>query len=282
MWYVYHYLPAAFWEPKTIDTTEKYEALRAHHPNVLWSSLQLFGHWLYDREIQHPQAYVSLVAQRLRSLAALERHNSQAGQLQQLTFNNLNSYRQQFRPCRAVPPNTDRLSSLTPREQKIFGMWSGTGLRKDSFISIRPELTSLVMPEGKFVKCQVPSVKSIPDPGMPFFVYIPEPMFEPGVFPVDEYECDQIARKLGTTAHGIRRALAIYLRRRAVELGLFPTVDGKPSKQYLNFMKKVNACFAWTENSYMWTEVYAQDAIHYINAKFMIHEYIDEYFVRGN
>eukprot|EP00392_Amoebophrya_sp_AT5.2_P005371 g5380.t1 len=202
--------------------------------------------------------------------------------LQRLTFNNLNSYRQQFRPCRAVPPDVDRVSSLNPREQAIFIMWAGTGLRKDSFASIRPELSSIVMPERKFVKCQVPSVKSIPNPGQPFFCYIPEPVFQPGVFPVEEYDRDQIANKLGTTSHGVRRALAIYLRRRAAELGLLPKINGEPSKAYRNFMKKVNDAFAWTSGSYMWTEVYAQDAIHYISAKFMIHQFVDDFFANNN
>eukprot|EP00392_Amoebophrya_sp_AT5.2_P001670 g1672.t1 len=189
---------------------------------------------------------------------------------------------QQFRPCRAIPPDLDKLMRLTPREQRIFTMWSGTALRKDSFVSIRTELCSIVQPEAKFIKCQVPSVKSIPLPGQPFFVYIPQSIFRPEVFPVSEYECDQIARKLGTTSHGIRRAMAIYLRRRAVELGLAPRINGEESNAYKNFMKKVNELFAWTTGSYMWTEVYAVDAIHYVNAKFMVRPEIDAYFALGN
>eukprot|EP00392_Amoebophrya_sp_AT5.2_P013503 g13627.t1 len=278
MYYCSHFLPHMFWEPALITDVHQYEQLRKRHPNATWAHLQVFGHFLFDREIQNPQGYVSLVAQRLRSLAVLEQNNSGAAQLQQMTFNNLNSYRAQLTPEKAVPPNLDKLPSLNDREQKIFGMWSGTGLRKDSLASIRTDLAMLVLPQRKFVRCIIPSVKSIPEPGKSFEVYIPAPIFADEVSPVSTQELDILARKLGTTSHGVRRSLALFLRRRALEMNLLPSTKTVRDERCDAFVEKVNSFFAWSKGSVMWTEVYAKDASNFVNAAYMIHPFVDDYF----
>eukprot|EP00392_Amoebophrya_sp_AT5.2_P012059 g12153.t1 len=278
MFFCHEHLPNLFWEPRLIDTQHKCDLLRHTHPNVLWSQLQIFGHWLYEKEIQLPQGCVSLVAQRLRSLCALERGNSQADQLQQLTFNNLNSYRQQFLPHRAVPPSLDLLHTLSKREQSLFCQWAGTGLRKDSFASIRVELASTVLPEKRFIACQIPSIKSIPEPGVPFHAFIPRELFGASVFPTSTTELDIIARKLATTSHGIRRALAIWVRRRALERGVPPMIKGKKNPAYEELAQRVNSSFGWTQKSTMWTDIYALDSVNFLNTHFMVHEHIEGYF----
>eukprot|EP00392_Amoebophrya_sp_AT5.2_P012426 g12529.t1 len=237
----------------------------------------LFGMFLFDRDIGCPEAYISTVSQRLRSLNALERGNAQAGQLQSLTFDNLNRYSQLFEPIRAMPPDLTRLPLLELREQRTFGMWSITGLRKCSFSSIRKDCLT-VSEDQRFVKAMIPSIKSLPVPGEYFYAYIPKDIFFADVFPVTPMELDTVAHKLHTTSHGVRRALALQLRRRCAEIGLRPDPEGRHSKEYLVYRQKVSDLFGWTCNSTMWEEVYSKDIAIHRNANFSMHPAVDRYF----
>lgn len=192
--------------------------------NVLWAQLQLFGQWLYEREIQQPKGYVALVAQRLRSLNVLERYSPQANHLRTLTLKALETYGERFEPCRAMPPNVDRVPRLDRRQQLLFAVWiwMSTGLRKESMTSMRSDLIQLVTPQNKFAQAVIPLVKSVPVPGEAFSIFFPAKLFEESLFPMEAAELDRIAQILGTTSHGMRRALAIYLRRRAAEVGATP------------------------------------------------------------
>eukprot|EP00392_Amoebophrya_sp_AT5.2_P012582 g12689.t1 len=273
MLYTIKYLPGAFFGPDSIRTREQYEALRANHPNVLWAQLQIFGQWLYEKEIQTPKAYVALVAQRLRSLNALERTNPQSCHLQTLTFKALETYGERFEPCRAMPPDIDKVNRLTRREQVLFNIWMSTGLRKESMISMREDLIQVVTPMKRFAQALIPSIKSVPVPGETFAVFFPAALFSEGLFPVEATELDRIAHTLGTTSHGIRRALAIYLRRRAAEIGAYPG-----TQEYAIFRKRVCNHFAWTLNSVMWEDVHSLDVIKYVNTKFMVRPDVDAWF----
>lgn len=281
MYYTFHNLKSAYWVPEDVKTDEQCARLRDCHPNILWSQLQLFGQWLFERDIQEPEVYVALVSQRLRALNALERGNSQAQQLQSYTYDNLNRYSALYAPTKANPPDLTKVPALTVREQKIFGMWSATGLRKGSFASIRKDLTQLT-DDSKFMRVVVPCVKAVPVPGATFSAYVPATIFYPEVFPVSEPELDIISRKLGTTSHGIRRGLALYLRRRAAELGLMPREDGTASPGYQQFKDKVNYFFGWTPGSAMWEDEYSKDVVNFINCDFMVHPAIEGWFTGVN
>lgn len=279
LYYTLHHLPQAYWRPQDVDTHQKYAMLRENHPNTLWAQLQIFGMFLFDREIQCPEVYVSAVSQRLRSLGCLEKGNSQAAQLQSLTFDNLNRYSQLFEPTRALPPDLTLLNTLTVEEQQIFGMWSCTGLRKISFASIRRDCVQ-ESSDKRFMKAMIPSIKSLPVPGECFFAYIPKSVYFPKVFPVTPQQLDTVAHKLHTTSHGVRRALALYLRRRCAEVGLFPSENGIHSQECLIFKQKVNDLFGWTQGSTMWEESYSKDICYHQNAiaMFAVHPDIDQYF----
>eukprot|EP00392_Amoebophrya_sp_AT5.2_P003765 g3770.t1 len=200
-----------------------------------------------------------------------------AGQLQTLTYDNLNRYSQLFEPVRAMPPDLNLLPNLTPDERSIFKVWSCTGLRKISFASIRRDCVQ-ISDDKRFIKAMIPCIKSLPVPGEHFFVYIPRSIYAPHVFPVGPLILDTIAHKLRTTSHGVRRALALYLRRRCAEVGIFPDEYGLHSKECLTFRQKVNHLFGWTIHSTMWEDVYSKDIALHRNAKFAIHEDIDHYF----
>eukprot|EP00392_Amoebophrya_sp_AT5.2_P010517 g10581.t1 len=270
MLYTLANLKETLFDPNSIKTKEQCQALRDGHPNVLWAQLQLFGQWLYEKEIQTPKACVALVAQRLRSLNALERFNPQSGHLQTLTFKALETYGERFEPCRAMPPDTAKVNRLSRREQVLFTIWMATGLRKESMASIRNDLIQLVTPEKKFMQAIIPAIKSVPVPGETFSVYFPAKLYSEGIFPVEPLELDKIAMTLGTTSHGVRRALAIYLRRRAAEVGATPG-----TREYAIFKKRVCDSFAWTQNSLMWEGVYSLDVIKYVNTTFMVHPDVD-------
>eukprot|EP00392_Amoebophrya_sp_AT5.2_P008743 g8771.t1 len=199
------------------------------------------------------------------------------GQLQSLTFDNLNRYSQLFEPARANPPDLTRVPLLALREQRIFGMWSVTGLRKCSFASIRKDCLT-TSEDQRFVKAMIPPIKSLPVPGEHFFAYIPKDIFFQDVFPVTPMELDAIAHKLHTTSHGVRRALALQLRRRCAEVGLYPDPDGRHSKEYLAYRQKVSDLFGWTCNSVMWEEVYSKDIAIHRSAKFSMRPEVDKYF----
>eukprot|EP00392_Amoebophrya_sp_AT5.2_P005043 g5052.t1 len=200
-----------------------------------------------------------------------------AGQLQSLTFDNLNRYSQLFEPIRAMPPDLTRLPLLELREQRIFGMWSITGLRKCSLSSIRKDCLT-VSEDQRFVKAMIPSIKSLPVPGEYFYAYIPKDIFYNDVFPVTPMELDAIAHKLHTTSHGVRRALALQLRRRCAEIGLRPDPDSRHSKEYLVYRQKVSDLFGWTCSSTMWEDVYSKDIAIHRNATFSMRPAVDRYF----
>eukprot|EP00392_Amoebophrya_sp_AT5.2_P013516 g13640.t1 len=277
LYYTLHHLPQAYWRPQDIDSHQKYTLLRENHPNALWAQLQIFGMFLFDREIQCPEVYASTVSQRLRSLGCLERGNSQAAQLQSLTFDNLNRYSQLFEPTRALPPDLSLLHTLTVDEQRIFGMWSCTGLRKISFASIRPDCIQ-ESNDKRFMKALIPCIKSIPVPGECFFAYLPKSVFFPQVLPVTTTQLDAIAHKLHTTSHGVRRALALYLRRRCAEIGLFPNENGTHSQECLVFKQKVSDLLGWAAGSTMWEESYSEDICFHLSAMLAIHPDVDRYF----
>eukprot|EP00392_Amoebophrya_sp_AT5.2_P004281 g4289.t1 len=279
LYYCYNYFPGAYFVPHEVDTVEKYELLRSHHPNITRSMLQLFGQFLYERGITAPETYVALVGQRMRSLCCLEKNNPQAAQLQTLTLDNLTRYKTKFTPDKAAPPDLSRVSDLTLREQATCGMWTCTGLRKDSFCSIRADMVFLVCPERKFVRATVPCIKSIPTPGEVFCVFIPADVFFVDVFPVEPEECDRIALKLKTTSHGVRRALALYLRRLAGEIGLMPSPDLEESKHYLKYKSKINEFFGWSENSTQWISEYSKDIAFHLNTAFWVHPLVEQWFL---
>eukprot|EP00392_Amoebophrya_sp_AT5.2_P005829 g5839.t1 len=278
MYYVCHNIPDAFFLPSAIDTTEKCRQLREQRPNILWAQLQLFAHWLMEKEIQKAKIYISLVSQRLRSLCALERGNPQSNHLQTLTLKNVEAYAENFKPARAVPPSIDFVRRLSFKQQRIFSIWISTGLRKDSMASLRPDMVNLVMPEGKFMEAAATSVKSIPLPGELFKVYFPAALCAPpysaeDLFPVSPYELDRIAHAVKTTSHGIRRGLAIYLRKRCADVGAIPG-----SKEFAIFKQRVCDAFGWTRNSVMWEEIYTEDAALYVSCRLLIHKDIDTWF----
>eukprot|EP00392_Amoebophrya_sp_AT5.2_P001209 g1211.t1 len=273
MLYTITYLKEALFDPNSVKTKSDYDTLREHHPNVLWAQLQIFGQWLYEKETQQPKSYVALVAQRLRSLNCLEKHSPQANHLQTLTFKALETYGERFEPCRAMPPDVEKSHRLDSRQQLLFAVWMSTGLRKESMASLRPDLMQIVTPQNKFMHAIVPSVKSVPVPGETFSVYFPAKLYREGLFPVEAHELDKIAQLLGTTSHGMRRALAIYLRRRAAEVNALPG-----TKEYQIFKRRVCEHFAWTQNSLMWEDIYSLDVIKYVNAKFYVHPDVDAWF----
>eukprot|EP00392_Amoebophrya_sp_AT5.2_P007408 g7422.t1 len=202
-----------------------------------------------------------------------------AAQLQTLTFDNLTRCKTKFTPEKAAPPDLSRVTGLTLREQAIFGMWTCTGLRKDSFCSIRADMVHLVCPECKFVRATVPCIKSIPTPGEVFYVFIPADVFYIDVFPVEKEECDRIALKLNTTSHGVRRALALYLRRLAGEVGLMPSPDLAESKQCLKYKKKISEFFGWSDSSSQWITEYSRDVVLHLNTAFWVRPLVEQWFL---
>eukprot|EP00392_Amoebophrya_sp_AT5.2_P001420 g1422.t1 len=269
----------AYFVPHEVDTPEKCELLRQGHPRIQWAMLQLFRHFLYERGTTAPKTYVALVAQRMRSLCCLERGNVQSAQLQTLTLDNLDRFKTKFTPDKAAPPDLAQIEEPTTREQAIFGMWTCTGLRKDSFCSIRTDMTQLVFPACKYVRAVVPCVKSIPTPGKVFRVYIPADVFFPEAFPVEPEECDRISLKLRTTSHGIRRALALYLRRLAGEIGLMPYEDMSESKSYAKFKGKVSQFFGWSDSSSQWIMEYSKDVVLHLGATFWVRPLVEEWLL---
>eukprot|EP00392_Amoebophrya_sp_AT5.2_P014674 g14835.t1 len=200
-----------------------------------------------------------------------------AQQLQSYTYDNLSRYAKLYAPTRANPPDLSKLPLLTVNEQKIYVMWASTGLRKSSFASVRLDLAQMT-DDRQFVRITVPSVKAVPVPGETFSTFIPRAIFFSEVFPVSETQLDIIARKMGTTSHGVRRALALYLRRRAAELGPMPREDGTSSVECQTFKNKVNYFFGWTHGSTMWEEHYSTDVVNFVNCDFTARPAIDKWF----
>ena len=248
-------------------------------PNVTWVDLQIFASFLLDKETLYPLVYVSLVGQRLRSCNALERYNLHSPALQTSTFEKIKMLTEECCIAKAMPPRVDRAVGLCERERKMTMFWTQAGLRPSSVESIMPYFAHEAPNLSGWIKIRVPAVKFCPSDTEIFYVYVPKDVWFPEIFPVSRLELQKLTARLGTTCYGPRRALALWLRLRAVELKIIKDNPSQKDKdRYDRFVQKVNAHLGWEQGSKMWTQEYTADVTDFVDFKFMIHPLLVQWF----
>eukprot|EP00392_Amoebophrya_sp_AT5.2_P006235 g6245.t1 len=279
MFWTKNNMPKAFFEPDKYHSRAQADWLRAKRPNVLWAEVQAFGCYLLDCDYSHPEHYASLVGQRLRGLNALERGNTMAQSLMsQTTIYRLKRLGVEWSRHGAFPPNLSFYERLSLRQKRIFELWMATGLRPRSLMSLRNELVEQT--EGsQMCTLRVPFIKINPTPGEMFIARVPKAVFSTDILPITRSDLEGIAKTLGASLYGPRRALAIYLRLRVAELGVKPLLpDGKVDPVFVGYKREVCKWMGWSATSTMWEKVYSADAFEWRKSGFQIHPLVRSYF----
>eukprot|EP00392_Amoebophrya_sp_AT5.2_P006327 g6338.t1 len=230
------------------------------------------GSYLLDCGYLNPDAYVSVVGMRLRALNVLEQHNPHASVLMAQTFARLGALMLDHDSTKALPPNLSLAYKLTARERAIFSLWMQSGLRPRSLLHVRPDMIKRDQ-MSPWAEVAVPVVKVDPKPGEVFKIFVPAALVHEHLLPFTISDLAGICKTLGTTLYGPRRALALWFRIRAAELGIYPKLEDGKSDNPAHVIFKCAVCthMGWTPTSTMWEDEYTIDVFQHQYKSFHIH-----------